>query len=245
MAEKKKCANFTSKALEVLVHEVQGKKDLLFGKLAVTLTAEEKRKAWEEVAGKVNEVGIGEIRTEKAVRKKWSDMASATKKKEAGRRRDLNGTGGGECKDVKLSFNEQKVVEVLAGESIEGVPGGIDVGLINWESMDFKVLVTDDGMVEAMEGTLADISTDNMGNIKKTVEKKGGRGGASSKRGEMDLEAVREIEGKRLKIEVERLGLEKERLEIERRCLEIEEERLILEKKKTAALTSSLVFADE
>ena len=84
-----------------------------------------------------------------------------------------------------------------------------------------------------------------MGNIEKTVEKKGGRGGASSKRGEMDLEAVRKIEGKRLKIEVERLGLEKERLEIERRCLEIEEERLILEKKKTAALTSSLVFADE
>lgn len=57
------------------------------------------------------------------------------------------------------------------------MPGGIDVGLINWESMDFKVLVTDDGMVEAMEGTLADISAGNMGNIEKTVEKKGGRGG--------------------------------------------------------------------
>ena len=65
-------------------------------------------------------MGIGEIRTEKAVRKKWSDMTSATKKKEAARRRDMNGTRGRECKDVKLSFNEQIVVEVLAGESIEG-----------------------------------------------------------------------------------------------------------------------------
>jgi len=49
--------------------------------------------------------------------------------------------------------------------------------------MDFKVLVTDDGMVEAMEGTLEDINTGNMGNIEKTVENKGGRGWASSKRG--------------------------------------------------------------
>ena len=36
---------------------------------------------WEKVAARVNEVGVGELRTEKAIRKKWTDMSSLIKKR--------------------------------------------------------------------------------------------------------------------------------------------------------------------
>ena len=35
---------------------------------------------WEKVAARVNEVGVGEVKTEKAIRKKWTDMSSLIKK---------------------------------------------------------------------------------------------------------------------------------------------------------------------
>jgi len=50
----------------------------------------------------MNEVGVGEVRTEKAIRKKWTDMSSLIKKKESARRREIQVTGGGEC-EVKMS----------------------------------------------------------------------------------------------------------------------------------------------
>jgi len=55
---KKKCANFTRCELDVMVHEVEERKDVLFGRLAVGLTAELKKNAWEEVTAKVNEVQL-------------------------------------------------------------------------------------------------------------------------------------------------------------------------------------------
>jgi len=126
---KKKCANFTKPEIDVMIQEIEGRRDVLFGKLGVGITAEMKKKAWEDVAGKVNEVGVGEMRTEKAVRKKWTDMSSLIKRKESERRREMNITGGGDCR-VKMSDTEVKVVELLTEEAVGGVAGGMDIGVI-------------------------------------------------------------------------------------------------------------------
>ena len=81
-----------------LILEVETRENVLFGKLGKGLSGDMKKQAWEEAAAKVNEVGVGEMRIpEKALRKKWTDMASMTKKKESARRREMSATGGGEC----------------------------------------------------------------------------------------------------------------------------------------------------
>ena len=46
---------------------------------------------------KANEVGVEEIRAEKAIKKKWMDMSSLIKRKESERRREMNITDGGDC----------------------------------------------------------------------------------------------------------------------------------------------------
>ena len=43
------------------------------------------KKCWEKITEKVNEVGVGELRSEKSGRKNWVDLTSRTKKAEAER----------------------------------------------------------------------------------------------------------------------------------------------------------------
>jgi len=52
-----------------------------------------KKKCWESITQKVNEVGIGDFRMQKSV-KKWIDLTSHTKKAEAKRRCEMSATGG-------------------------------------------------------------------------------------------------------------------------------------------------------
>ena len=56
---------------------------MLFAKFSGTVTNESKRKLWEEIAANISSVNSGEVRTGKMVKKKWQDMASIAKRKEA------------------------------------------------------------------------------------------------------------------------------------------------------------------
>ena len=89
-----------------------------------------KRTCWKDITYTVNAVSGGAVRTEKAVKKKWTDMCGLIKKKEAARRREMNVTGGGENSCLPLSSTELQVVALLADEAIKGVCGGIDVGIV-------------------------------------------------------------------------------------------------------------------
>jgi len=78
----------------------------------MSLTSDMKREGWGKVAGKVSAVSGGEVRTAKAVKKNWTDMASSFKRRKASRRREMNMTWGGEHELLgeDLSGVQQRVV---------------------------------------------------------------------------------------------------------------------------------------
>ena len=201
---KKKSSNFVKAEIDVLVDEVECRRDVLFGKLSMSLTSDMKREGWGKVAEKVSEVSGGEVRSAKAVKKKWSDMASSLKRKEAARRREINMTGGGELVGEELSGVEQRVVGMLAVEAIDGVEGGVDVGVERQESVGKESL---------------DMNEQQQFNTSKK------RGNAAN-----EMDEVLVIERQRLAVEEERLAVEKRRLAVEEKRLAVEEERLQFEK---------------
>jgi len=245
---KKKSANFTKAEIDVMVAEIHTRRDVLFGKLGVGLSGEMKKKAWEEVAAKVNEVGVGEVRTEKAIRKKWTDMSSLMKKKESARRREMKVTGGGEC-DVKMTDTEVRIVDLLTEEAVGGVAGGMDIGMI-------QVQVHEEVVTDAMDMKYMMVQSDAGGSgvmdqeskdVEETirVEKK-----TSSGKRAKDLEDLTEIELKRLKVEEKRLEIEMRRLEVEEKRLAMENERWELEKRRAewmlpCELVNPVGFRDE
>jgi len=108
------------------------------------------------------------VRTVEAVKKKWYDIASKTKRKESSRRKELTATGGGKG-EVVMTLEEVKVVEILGNEAIEGITGGLDVGLgVQELSVDKKIIVQSalmengDGLVEFVvpEEPIASTSSD-------------------------------------------------------------------------------------
>jgi len=81
--------------LKQLLTRLSRGKDTLFAKFSSAVTKRVKDETWEAVTAKVNAVNAGEVRSVKSVKKKWQDMASDAKRKEAGRRREMAATGGG------------------------------------------------------------------------------------------------------------------------------------------------------
>ncbi|XP_063050321.1 myb-related transcription factor, partner of profilin-like [Engraulis encrasicolus] len=117
---------FTAQELDVLVDEVERKRLLLFSKFKNTITNADKKAAWEEVAQRVNAVGLGYNRTAEMVRNKWRDYSSVTKRKAAALRREQQRTGGGTHSVESLSPIEERVLGVLGEEALAGVRGGLD-----------------------------------------------------------------------------------------------------------------------
>ena len=208
MDVKKKCSNFTKAEIDVLVDEVEQRRNVLFGKLSMNLTSDMKREGWNKVAEKVSEVSGSEVGGAKAVKKKWSDMSSSLKRKEAGRRRQMNKTGGGQSESGGVGEDllgvEQRVVGMLAVEAIDGVEGGVDVGIegVQKEKVDSK----EKAQISAKRDVVAV-----------------GNGG---------MDEVLAVEKKRLAVEEERLEIEKKRLAVEESRLKMEEERLNLERSR-------------
>ena len=133
MTSDKKSCNFSAREIEVLVDSVESSKELLFAKFGGGVSNAAKIDMWRRIAQAVNAVNEGDLRTVEAIKKKWYDMASKTKKKESMRRKDMTVTGGGKC-EIVMTAEEVKVVEILGNEAIEGIVGGFDVGLDMMES---------------------------------------------------------------------------------------------------------------
>ena len=139
--DKKKSSNFSGREIEVLVDAILESKGLLFAKFGSMVTNAAKNEKWRQVTELVNSASDGEVRTVDAVKKKWYDIASKTKRKESSRRKELTATGGGKG-EVVMTPEEVKVVEILGNEAIEGITGGLDVGLgVQGETVDKKMFV--------------------------------------------------------------------------------------------------------
>ncbi|XP_029655756.1 uncharacterized protein LOC115229563 [Octopus sinensis] len=105
MLSRKRKANFTKQELEVLVANVQARKDILFTKRNTPVSNQAKQHAWECIARKVNSVEsvMGEHRTVNDVRRKWVCLLSETKKAEMQRRRRNQGADGASGSSLGLS----------------------------------------------------------------------------------------------------------------------------------------------
>jgi len=200
----KKSCNFTKAEIEVLVNEVDLNKETLFGKLNMQLTADMKKKCWEGIANKVNEVGAGEVRSEKAVHKKWTGLTSRTKKAEAGRRREMFATGAGEYSQATASDMELKVINLMGNEVIEGVVPGMDFGLL--QPGDITCMSLGDSTnvgVDPVGTQTVYVSVVAADVIKQsiTVATQTEKSGTDRKRNLGNIEDVAEIEKRRLKVE--------------------------------------------
>jgi Myb/SANT-like DNA-binding domain len=125
--EKKKSANFSVSEIEMLVEEVAVHRGVLFGKFGSGISNSMKVETWKKITEKINAGNGGEIRSVEGVKKKWYDMASKTKKKESTRRSEMKATGGGRM-NIVMTAEEEKVVEILGNEAVEGINGGVEVG---------------------------------------------------------------------------------------------------------------------
>uniref|UniRef100_A0A8W8M6T6 Myb/SANT-like DNA-binding domain-containing protein n=1 Tax=Magallana gigas TaxID=29159 RepID=A0A8W8M6T6_MAGGI len=78
-----------------------------------------------DIANQVNAVAMVN-RTTEEMKKKWADMQSLTKKKEAERRRSMKQTGGGPAPNFMFKNWENLVLQSLSDVAIEGISGGVD-----------------------------------------------------------------------------------------------------------------------
>jgi len=150
-AEKKKSINFNGREIEVLVDAISESKGLLFAKFGSMVTNYAKNEKWRQVTELVNSASDGEVRTVDAVKKKWYDIASKTKRKESSRRKEMTATGGGKG-EVVMTPEEVKVVEILGNEAIEGISGGLDVGFGLQEAAVDKKMFVQSAMMENCDG---------------------------------------------------------------------------------------------
>uniref|UniRef100_A0A8W8P3U4 Uncharacterized protein n=1 Tax=Magallana gigas TaxID=29159 RepID=A0A8W8P3U4_MAGGI len=80
---------------------------------------------------RINSIGIQE-RTSAEIIKKWRDISSQIKEKEAQYGRELGKTGGGPApSSVNTSDIGQKVVAIIGKTSVEGIEGGLDTDDVN------------------------------------------------------------------------------------------------------------------
>jgi len=78
--------------IEVLLSEVEARKNVLFGTMSSGISSKHKRSGWESVCEAVNAVG-SEKRTQAEVKKKWCDIKVDVKQRLAAHRRSVAKTG--------------------------------------------------------------------------------------------------------------------------------------------------------
>ena len=114
---KGKKRNFTE--IEVLVGEVEARKNILFGGLSAGISNKCKIVEWQHVTAAVNAVSsVPPIMAE--IKKKWSDLKVVAKKRIAEHRRTITATGGGKG-TAELTPLEEKIHGILGATVISGV----------------------------------------------------------------------------------------------------------------------------
>ncbi|XP_078331336.1 uncharacterized protein LOC144625123 [Crassostrea virginica] len=128
MASKRK-PNWTIAEIEALTQAVSDNIRTVKGKFTPSLTQDTKNRCWRAISERVNAVSeVRACRDITEVKKKWQDLSSITKKKEAERRRYQGMTGGGPALGDGVKPWEQLIIGTFTKSALEGVEGGIDTG---------------------------------------------------------------------------------------------------------------------
>ncbi|XP_024264329.1 myb/SANT-like DNA-binding domain-containing protein 4 [Oncorhynchus tshawytscha] len=80
--KRKRKSNYSVRETQTLIREIHKRRDVLFSRQQNTAINELKRQAWEEVAGGVNSLGEGELRTSSEVKRRYLDWRSLMKRKQ-------------------------------------------------------------------------------------------------------------------------------------------------------------------
>ncbi|XP_070987876.1 myb/SANT-like DNA-binding domain-containing protein 4 [Oncorhynchus clarkii lewisi] len=80
--KRKRKSNYSVRETQTLIREIHKRRDVLFSRQQNTAINELKRRAWEEVAGGVNSLGEGELRTSSEVKRRYLDWRSLMKRKQ-------------------------------------------------------------------------------------------------------------------------------------------------------------------
>lgn len=116
--ESSKKRKFTECELEVLLSEVETRKNILFGTLSSGINDKRKKYEWESLADVVHAVG-SENRTVNELKKKWSDIKVEVKRRTAAHRQSVGRTGGGTGVDELTAF-EQRVASIMGDTLLSG-----------------------------------------------------------------------------------------------------------------------------
>ncbi|XP_041843329.1 nuclear apoptosis-inducing factor 1-like [Melanotaenia boesemani] len=111
--------NFTETEVEVLVGEVEARKNILFGGLGSGISNKRKTEEWQHVVAAVNSVGVTE-RSVPDIKKKWSDLKVEAKRRMARHRQGMCATGGGPATPNPTPL-ELKIASILGPASIYGI----------------------------------------------------------------------------------------------------------------------------
>ncbi|XP_062341563.1 uncharacterized protein LOC134039608 [Osmerus eperlanus] len=113
--------------MAVLVDEVWQHRDDLFGGTKDKRNFVLKNRIWQAIAQKMSPSSPCGLRDWGAVRKKWQEFQSQTKKKSAKVRRESMGTGGGAPGAPTLTPDEEKVLSIIGKKASEGISWGLNL----------------------------------------------------------------------------------------------------------------------
>ncbi|XP_039630071.1 nuclear apoptosis-inducing factor 1-like [Polypterus senegalus] len=120
---KKKKKNFSDCEMEVLLSEIEARKNVLFSNLGSGISNKRKVMEWHSVADAVKSAGA-EDRTVSELKKKWSDIKVAVKRRVAAHRLHVSSTGRG-TELPELTPFEQRVAAIIGDTLIVGIlPAG-------------------------------------------------------------------------------------------------------------------------
>ncbi|XP_062404168.1 myb-related transcription factor, partner of profilin-like [Sardina pilchardus] len=118
---KKRAPSFTAEEVTVLVDEVLQYRDVLFGGTREQKNIEVKNRVWQAIAESMSPYSPCGLRDWVAVRKKWQEFQSLTKKKSEKLMRDSMGTDGGASGGTTLTPDEEKVLSIMGKTASEGI----------------------------------------------------------------------------------------------------------------------------
>ncbi|CAC5400459.1 unnamed protein product [Mytilus coruscus] len=125
--ENKRKPNWTESELNALTDGISANISLLKGKFSLSVTNEAKNKCWTGITERVNSVNPSAIQRQVAdIKKKWQDIQSLAKKKEAARLQAVRRTGGGPPPEDTLKSWEKNIIGTFTKTMVEGIEGGFD-----------------------------------------------------------------------------------------------------------------------
>ena len=118
---KTRSKKFSDDEVISIVDIIEENKSKIFGALSSTLTADDKNKIWEEIAGKISD-GYEGTRTRDEICKKWYNTLTKYKPRIVDKIASVKRTGGGPTEGC-LNELEAKIFSIKGKEAFEVVVG--------------------------------------------------------------------------------------------------------------------------